>query len=74
MPNLTLAIDAETAKEMRLHPEIRWTEVARQAIRHKLRELHWYDAALANSELTQKDIDRIATDMKKRMLKKLREQ
>lgn len=68
---MTLALDAEMAKEVRLHPEIRWSEVAREAIRRKLQELHALDAAFANSQLTQADIDRLARKMNANMLKRL---
>jgi len=33
--NMTLAISAELHKKIRKHPEIKWSEVARQAIEHK---------------------------------------
>jgi hypothetical protein len=34
---MTLAIPAELHKKMKAHPEIKWTEVARQAIEQKAR-------------------------------------
>lgn len=68
---MTLALDAEMAKEVRLHREIRWSEVARDAIRRKLQELHALDAAFANSKLTQADIDRLARKINANMLKRL---
>ena len=71
MPNVTLAMDKATAKEMRAHPEIRWTEVARQAIRRKLRELHALDAAFSASGLTEADIERLGLDAKKGLLRRL---
>ncbi len=71
MPNMTLALDDETAREVKAHPEIRWSEVARQAIRHKVRELHALDAAFADSDLSQADVDRLAKQAKKRLLKDL---
>jgi len=71
MPNMTLALDEETAKEVRMHAEIRWSEVAREAIRRKLQELHAFDAAFANSTLTPADIDRVARKVNKNMLKRL---
>jgi len=69
MPNMTLALDEKTAKEVRMHAEIRWSEVAREAIRRKLQELHALDAAFANSTLTKADIDRLAKKINKNMLK-----
>lgn len=71
MPNMTLALDEATAKEVRLHAEIRWSEVAREAIRRKLQELHALDTAFANSKLTQADIDRLARKINRNMLKSL---
>lgn len=71
MPNMTLAIDAETAKEIRSHREIRWSEVARDAIRRKIQELHALDTAFANSKLTKADIDRLARRMNANILKRL---
>lgn len=73
MPNITLAVDKETAREMKLHAEIRWSEVARQAFHVKLRELHALDAAFANSSLTKRDVDRLARVANRRLLKHLRE-
>lgn len=32
---MTMAIKEETHKVMKKHPEIKWTEIARQAIEHK---------------------------------------
>ena len=66
---MTLALDAETAKEVRLHPEIRWSEVAREAIRRKLQELHALDAAFANSTLTKADVRRLARKANENILK-----
>ncbi len=66
---MTLALDAEMAKEVRLHREIRWSEVAREAIRRKLQELHALDAAFANSTLTKADVKRLSRKANENMLK-----
>lgn len=71
MPNMTLALDEATAREIRIHSDVRWSEVARQAFRRKLRELHALDAAFANSKLTKRDVERLARKVKKGMLKRL---
>lgn len=39
MVNMTMAIPEELHKKMKGHPEIKWTEVARQAIEKKAREV-----------------------------------
>lgn len=71
MPNITLALDERTAKEIRAHPEIRWSEVARVAIRRKVEELHALDAAFANSRLTEADVRRLARKANENVLKRL---
>ena len=39
MVNMTMAIPEELNKAMKKHPEIKWTEVARQAIEQKAKQL-----------------------------------
>lgn len=73
MPNITLALDEETYREVKKHPEISWSEVARQAIRRKLREVHMLDAAFAESELTEEDVARFADEAKERLLQRFLE-
>lgn len=71
VPNITLALDEKTAKWVKAHPEIGWSEVARQAIRRKIRELHALDAAFAESELTPADIERLTRKAKERLLREV---
>ena len=69
MPNINLALDKETARWVRAHPDIRWSEVARQAIRRKIRELHALDVAFSNSKLDRTDIERLSQNVKERLLR-----
>lgn len=69
MPNMTLALDEETAQWVKAHPEVSWSEVARQAIRRKVRELHALDAAFADSDLDEADVERLARAAKERLLR-----
>ncbi len=55
MPNMTLAIPEEMHREMKAHPEIKWAEVARRAIRAHLGKLDLYDQMLRSSRLTESD-------------------
>jgi hypothetical protein len=55
MPNMTLSLPAELHREMRAHPEIKWAEVARTAIRAQLSRLELYDRLLSSSKLTRAD-------------------
>lgn len=71
MPNITLALDEDTARWVKAHPEIGWSEVARQAIRRKLRELHALDAAFAESEIKPADIERLTRRAKERLAREV---
>jgi cytochrome c553 len=42
------------------HPEINWSEVARQAIREKIRDLRVMEELVEGSELTEEDVDELA--------------
>jgi hypothetical protein len=55
MTNLTLAVPKELHAEMRKHPEIRWSEVARRAFQQEVNRLHVVDRLLSNSRLTDAD-------------------
>ena len=55
MTSLTLSVSKELKKMMDEHPEINWSEVARQSIIQKLTLLSKMDRLLKNSKLTEKD-------------------
>ncbi|MFA5103073.1 MAG: hypothetical protein WC525_07950 [Candidatus Thermoplasmatota archaeon] len=55
MTNMTLAIPEDLHKIMKKHSEIKWSEIARQAIWNHARKLELMDNLLSNSELTEKD-------------------
>ena len=50
MPNVTFAVPDDLYREMRDHPEIRWAEIARSAIRAHLERLDVYDRWLSSSK------------------------
>ena len=64
MTNMTLAIPEELYKEMQRHPEMKWSEIARQAFEMKVRELHWMDKLVEKSELTKEDVEMIGQKIK----------
>ncbi len=64
MANMTLAIPERLHKEMMLHSELKWSDVARQAFEKKINELHWVDKMLNKSTLTEKDADEIGHNIK----------
>ena len=70
MVNMTLSIPEELHKEMNIHSEIRWSDVARQAFERKVRELHWMDKMLEKSSLTERDAEEIGHKIKREIRKR----
>lgn len=65
MPNMTLAIPEEVHRIMKRYPEISWSHVAREAIVAYARKLEAMDKILANSKLTEQDVEEIGREVKK---------
>ena len=72
MTNMTLAIPEDLHKVMRKHKEIKWSEVARQAMMNHAQKLDWMDKVLSNSELTEEDAERIGNKMKHDFAKRIK--
>jgi len=72
MANLTLSIPDDLYEEMKRHPEIRWSEVARQAVKKKLDDLRRLDALLRGSRLTERDVEELGREIKERVWKRHR--
>ncbi len=72
MTNLTLSVPDDLYEEMKKHPEIRWSEVARQALAKKLDDLRRLDALLSGSKLTDGDVENVAKSVKEGVWKKHR--
>jgi hypothetical protein len=70
MVNMTLSVPDDLYKEMMAHSELKWSDVARQAFEKKVRELHWVDEVLKNSQVTEEDAERIGHDVKAKMRKR----
>jgi len=67
---MTLSVPEELYKEMMAHSELKWSDVARQAFEKKVRELHWMDEVLKNSQVTEEDAEKIGHDVKAKMRKR----
>lgn len=67
---MTLSVPDDLYKEMMAHSELKWSDVARQAFEKKVRELHWVDEVLKNSQVTEEDAERIGHDVKAKMRKR----
>ncbi len=72
MANLTLSVPDDLYEEMKRHPEIRWSEVARQALARKLEDLRRLDALLRESELRDEDVQELGRKVKEGVWKKHR--
>ena len=70
MVSLTLAIPKEIRKEMDKHPEINWSEVARQAILRKILLLRKMDSLLRKSKLTDKEALELGREVNKALSKR----
>ncbi|VVB77249.1 Uncharacterised protein [uncultured archaeon] len=55
MTNMTLALPETLVQIMKKHKDIKWSEVAREAIWDKARKLELMDKLVSNSKLTEKD-------------------
>lgn len=64
MTNMTLAIPEDLKKIMDRYSDVRWSEVARQAMWEKARKLDLMDKLLANSKMTEEDAERIGQKIK----------
>lgn len=70
MSSLTLAIPAELREKMNQFPEINWSEVARQAILQKTRQLDQLNQLLSKSALTEQETVEIGRQIKRRVWKR----
>jgi len=70
MTNMTLAIPDDLYKIIKKHKEIKWTEIARQAMWQQARKLELMDSLLSKSKLTDKDALEIGRKIKREIAKK----
>ena len=70
MTNMTLAVPEDLHEIMEKHSDIKWSEVARQAMWEKARKLELMDKLLAKSELTEEDAERIGHKIKHEIAKR----
>ena len=70
MTNMTLAVPEDLYRIMQKHKDIKWSEVARQAMIEKAKKIEFMDKLLAKSKLTEKDAERIGHNIKHAMAKR----
>ena len=64
MPNVTLAVPEELHKIMKNHPEIKWTEVARNAMKEYAMRLEVLDGITSKSKFTENDSREMSEELK----------
>ena len=72
MVSVTLAVPQELKIEMDKHPELNWSEIARQAIWEKLVVLKRMDMLLSSSALTKEDALQFGRKVSKTLAKRYR--
>jgi len=60
MPTVTVNVDEDLKSQMEDHPEINWSEVARNAFEEKIGDLEMMEQLSSDSELTEEDVDELA--------------
>lgn len=65
MTNLTLSIPSELKKEMEKFPEINWSEVARESIKQKIKDLNFLNGFTMDSEITSEEALKMGKEVKK---------
>ena len=56
MPNMTLSLSEDVYRIVKMHTEIRWSEIARRAIEDYARKIEQLNTMTAQSELDEEDI------------------
>ena len=65
MPNITLSISESVYDDMKLFQEVKWSEVARNAIKNKISILNIANELAKKSKLTESDIKDFSSMIKK---------
>jgi len=68
--NMTLAVPGDLHEIMKRHNEIKWGEIARQALWDHARKLELMDKLLAKSKLTEEDAEKIGHKIKRGIAKR----
>ena len=67
---MTLAIPADLHKLIKKHDEVKWSEVARKAMREHATKLELMDKLVSKSKLTDKDAEEIGNKIKREIAKR----
>ena len=71
MANITLSIPDDLKKKMEKHSEIKWSQVARNAIEKRINDLELLEKLTSKSELTEEDVEKISKIINKEVARKV---
>ena len=64
MPNMTIRVPEDLKSAMDAHPEINWSEVARQSMWEYVHKLRLADSITAESDLTEAEATELSEDVR----------
>jgi len=70
MTNMTLAVPEDLKKIMEKHQEVKWSEVARQAMWEHAKKLELMDKLVSKSKLTENEALEIGRKIKKEVARR----
>lgn len=70
MVNVTISVSEDLKMILDRHPELNWSEVARQAWREKASQLELLNRLTAKSKATDKDIEALSEKLKSAIAKR----
>ncbi len=73
MPNITLSLPEDLHRKIKGHPEIRWSEVVRQVLAQKIRDLERMEAISRRSRLSTRDVEELDHLVKRGLLERYRD-
>ena len=73
MVSMTLSIGDDIKRRMKKHPQIKWSEVARSAIKQQLDDIEEAEKIASKSKLSEKDVKEMAGRIDKEMIKHFEE-
>ena len=65
VPNMTIRVPDDLKRAIDEHPEINWSEVARQSMWDYLRKLRVADEIASRSELTEEGAEQLSEELKR---------
>jgi hypothetical protein len=70
MTNMTLAVPEDLKRIMDRHKQVKWSEVARQALWEHAKKLELMDRLVSKSKLTEKEASEIGRKIKREVAKR----